>query len=129
MPVVTVPLVAGASVSVRVLDAVAAHQVEAEATDLHRRIRDGADVLAAIGTDLPPVCGDGSDKGLGLYLEDYVLGRLAIVAWTGIGDEDGEPVDPTPTAIAAVMRDPALAKAIRDAATAPLHATIAEGKG
>ena len=37
------------------------------------------------------------------YVLSVELAKLAILEWEGVGDEAGEPVDPTPEGIAALM--------------------------
>jgi len=63
-----------------------------------------ADPALARLTD--PAEGDAETEGLSSNFRvemNKAIARLAIVGWEGVGDKDGNPIDPTPTMIDALL--------------------------
>ena len=91
-------------------------------------LRRGEEAAATAGLDGPAILADDDlASGLAHHLLAVELGVRCITGWSGVGDEDGEPVAPGRDAILALCREPAMARAILDAALAPLHGRRDEG--
>lgn len=68
-------------------------------------------------------------KGLAFAFLVKALARHAVVAWEGVGDRHGSPLDPTPENVERLMDLDDIAAAFWDGATAPVAAVAAEGNG
>jgi hypothetical protein len=68
-------------------------------------------------------------KGLAFAFLVKALARHSVVAWEGVGDRHGAPLDPTPDNVERLMDLDDMAAAFWDGATAPVAAVAAEGNG
>ena len=68
-------------------------------------------------------------KGLAFAFLVKALARHAVVAWEGVGDKHGAPLNPTPDNIERLMNLDDMAAAFWDRATSPVAAVTAEGNG
>jgi hypothetical protein len=68
-------------------------------------------------------------KGLAFAFLVKALARHSVVAWEGVGDRHGAPLDPTPENVERLMDIDDVAAAFWDGATAPVAAVAAEGNG
>jgi len=127
-PAALVRLPGGAMVAV-VPATTAEHHASAVAVERTlAALRRGEEAAATAGLDGPTVLADDDlASGLAHHLLAVEIGVRCIKGWTGIGDEDGVPVTPGRDAILALCREPAMARAILDAALAPLHGRRDEG--
>ncbi len=87
--------------------------------------------VEALRTEPPPDFADLSDpdvaRGVAFATLVKALARHAIVAWEGVGDVDGAPLDFAPDHAAALMDIEEMATAFWSAAMAPLDKVTAEG--
>lgn len=66
-------------------------------------------------------------KGLAFAFLVKALARHSVVAWEGVGDRTGVPLDPTPDNVERLMDLDDMAAAFWDGATAPVASVAAEG--
>ena len=79
----------------------------------------------ALFVDLP----EGASAETVLAHLAVAVAKVAIVAWRGVGDAGGEPVEPTPATVEALMlQEPALLSAFHVAALQPVLLLAAEKK-
>lgn len=87
--------------------------------------------VEALRTEPPPDFADLSDpdvaRGVAFATLVKALARHAIVAWEGVGDTNGTPLDFAPDHAAALMDIEEMATAFWSAAMAPLDKVTAEG--
>ncbi|KHQ50386.1 hypothetical protein [Mameliella alba] len=57
------------------------------------------------------------------------VARAVIVAWEGVGDENGNPIEPSPDYIDAMLEDGAIYRAFMDKYVLPALAVDEEGNG
>lgn len=102
----------------------------AAARRIVRDLADGKDLVEDRGgeiTGLPDLSSPEGIDGLAeaLYIEQ--LATAAIIEWDGVGDDDGNPVEPTPEWVRILMALPDAAAAFRARYCAPLRHWAAEG--
>jgi hypothetical protein len=68
-------------------------------------------------------------KGLAFAFLVKALARHSVVAWEGVGDRNGSPLDPTPESVERLMDLDDMAAAFWDGATTPVAAVAVEGNG
>lgn len=66
-------------------------------------------------------------KGLAFAFLVKALARHTVVAWEGVGDRNGVPLDPTPENVERLMDIDDVAAAFWDGATIPVASVAAEG--
>ena len=124
-----VALAGGAYVDVRAATTLDYHAALAEVVRVADAIRRGEEALEEAGIDAPELLEDAALRaGLSEYLLAVELGARCITAWHGIGDEEGNPLDPGRDSIMALMRDPVAARLVMGAALQSIHRIMAEGE-
>jgi hypothetical protein len=119
-----------ASVYVRVATTLDYNVAMAGAARIGEAIRKGEEALEEAGFDNPELLSDAAVRsGLSEYLFTVEIGLRCVTSWDGIGDVDGHPIAPDRDSIMALVRDPAVARKILNAALRPIHKVIEEGKG
>ncbi|MFC3693418.1 hypothetical protein [Chenggangzhangella methanolivorans] len=121
----------GAWVEVRIADLADYHAAMAEAAEISRSIEDGGFALAALGLALPDeIGGPLSQAAIREWAFNLAIGARCVVAWGGIGDEDGmEIAEPSADMVKLLMADPIVATRIVAAALRRVHEVHDEGEG
>ena len=124
----TILVPGGATITLRPATTAEHHAAMAAVERIVAAILRGEEAAETAGLDAFALGGDDDlADGLRQHLVAVELGARVILSWTGIGDEDGNPVEPSRAAILALCRDPTVARRITAAALAPYHRRVAEG--
>lgn len=120
----------GVRLFVRPLDTAIYEAARQRGVRLARQIiQEHLEIKAAGGqvTGLPDFTDEDGLTGLSQMLFVQALARSAIIKWEGVGDKDGNPVDPTDETVATLMRIHRMAEEFSLAYTATHQGLIAEG--
>ena len=134
-PAVDVALGQGASVRVRPATVMETERALAEAGLLAQGLLAGAEAAMTATAALGEEFRDADFTNMSWLIaasKRIALLKLAMQccdSWSGIGDEDSNPLPLDEQSMALLLRDPTIASKISRAIEAPVHAEIAEKKG
>lgn len=90
----------------------------------HKLAAYGADQLIQSHMDLSSIV-----SGLVTAIALTEMAKALLVSWDGFGDQDGQPLEPSPLAIEAAMRHPTIADTFQTWSDARLAEIVQEGNG
>jgi hypothetical protein len=129
---VDVPLTDNVVVHVRTATSVDVIAAEQQATLMMKAAMEGRALTELIGFGMTSTGPNLEDPAIRAawtsFVTEVLLAEQVISGWEGIGNGDGEPIEPDRASIAALMQDPRHRTKLRSAIEAPLVALEGEAK-